>query len=397
VNSEKSSKIIHDFLDGADFSYEMVLSDDDMEVSRVVLFRADGQEITAGAGKGRHHVLSAHAEAIEHYISINVRTAAQEKRRLKEVVHQSAFKKDYYIQQILEKGSEDIIPVEKFHKFTSDEACWVPAGYVDPFTPDHAATPEGLNETTKSLAKLASNNGGALGLCFEDSLLHGLNECIERHYLSKFFQDMIGHKTSVSWIIYDDELNFSYIQKRKSIEQKLGHVITVYAQTVFGSYAAFSFLPDNKKPCLHLVGGGSSVSLPMAIQRSIDELAQIELLKTFLKEPKFLADFEEAFQIVYAYDGLRPLIELPEKRILSIAQTVKYSPMETSLPRAMSPSQQVNYLVENIVTRGYTPTYRTLSSSKGVWVTQIFVPGFDAFYLIQNGILVAPMEEYRIP
>ena len=300
INCERSTRRVRNFLQSAGFTPRVIWSDNELQTTVISLVDMGGQSVALGSGKGKHHSLGGHAEAIEHFTSTNFRSANRQRHALQDVARQIPFQKDFYIQKLFEDDPEALIRAELFHSLTDEGDYLIPAGYVDPYFFEQPSIVETLGETEETIAKLATANGTSMGLTLEDSVLHGLNECIERHYVSLFCQGILGYSTpSANWKAYDNNNHVSYLRKKNIINDRFGKSVTVFTQTDFGSYVALSVLLDKEDFAIKQIGEGSSLFLPLAIQRSIDELAEMLALRRIVKlEDPETRDIYETLRLI---------------------------------------------------------------------------------------------------
>jgi len=391
---EKERTVSHDnayaslslFTRSLNLNWELTLDDSQLEVTSISLRDTNDVVISSGSGKGKNHRVGALAEAIEHYICFS-RYREHEKVSIKKLLAQKEFSTNWIFSEIENSQMQETLEVEKFISLDTKNEVYVPVGLIDP---------EVAAEKLKSrisldayICKFASNNGAALGLTQWDSILHGLNEVIERHYESKLYQSIIGYRKNAPWYYYQGKNNSLSMDKKKEAESLGGRAMVIYTPTIAGTYVAFAFYCDARNYLISPIGAGSSMYKDLAAQRALDELVQsLVIIREGDDNLKKGDEFYHSF--LSSNKGLKPLINFPLKNILKIL--TKNDHIE-KLQEPLSTKEQSTLIIKELVSNGFTPLVKSYASSE-VFLNHVFVPQFDMFFMIRRGVPVAPPEIY---
>lgn len=215
-------------------------------------------------------------------------------------------------------------------------------------------------------------------------MLHGLNEIIERHALSKILMSLCGQYerlllTSPSVDLLDEI--FSDQAELRSIARRMKVLIT---KTIYGVYFSMAIpkRPDGRYPICP-VGSGCSVDPHVAIERASTELLQA--LELFDESEK-VADLK-AYALMQRSLMLQPLINL------EILRNVEYTCKRLDPPKRKSVTDQVDYIIKKTSLTGLRVLRRALFTfDNGCAVTQVYIPGLERFNLIRAGIPVVPQH-----
>lgn len=168
---------------------------DHPNVSYVELMDPSGNTVSSGSGKGKHHPLGGLAEAIEHYYTI-VDSPQVERVKGKQVRCQKILAKCGIVQELKHYDDDEITVTNYYNWMDHSKICKVPHVLINPW---FIRDLDLLSPAEKYLARYSTNSGTALGLTTEDSILHGLSEEIERHYLSHFYLKEAGLESNFTF------------------------------------------------------------------------------------------------------------------------------------------------------------------------------------------------------
>jgi ribosomal protein S12 methylthiotransferase accessory factor len=384
---EDSLGCIQSFIKDIGLTWSFSFKDSLQEVTNACLYNSEDIVVASGSGKGKSHKIGCLAEAIEHYICCN-RVRDSRNITISKLLDQREFQDSWLLSSLESDDIQETIEIENFISLESGEVVYVP---VSLFDPEVAATRLGMMDNLDSrLCKFASNNGAAVGLSKWDSILHGLNEVIERHYESLFYQSLIGYNCETSWYYYQGKGHYQFTNKRKQAESTGGRVLVIYTPTFAGTYVAFAVFSDSDQYLVSPVGAGSSIYLELAVQRALDELIQ-SLVIINLGDENFKKEDSFSHSFLTSNYSLKPLINFPLDSILKI---ITKSNQVSSSKNKLSTKEQSNFIINKLKSSGYTPLIKAYSENK-VFLYHVFVPQFDMFFMIRKGIPVAPSGEYK--
>lgn len=380
---EALAKII-DAIGSLGLNHKINLSNKSGQTATAILTDKTGNIISEGAGKGPLCDIGALAESIEHLCAIG--DIAQQTSRIKsmELLHQKFTIVDEVIANLPNKDIS--IPCLSFYKIYEGMKIYVPAALV--------STNRDLLESTMNcpdtnfLARYSTNSGTAFGCSFNEAILHGLNEVIERHTLSHLL--MSACRQSLKQYTYTPSPALMDLARMElndgSIDTSWMKILIIESITgVFFSVA----LPRETKSRFILcpIGSGCSISPVTAVTRSITELIQVTAL--YDESERELDDI--AYNLLDSHNLLRSLIELAEFRT---DDSTTWS--NSTDNHALTIDEQIKKIVIGLKRTGHNTSYRILKEfDNGCVVTQVYIPGMDRFNLIRAGSAVAPQHILR--
>ncbi len=392
VSINNTRKIIEAFLKKADFNVEWLISDEYLEVSFVNLFNREGVQLSSGSGKGFSHRIGAICEALEHYFN-DRKSWTSKLVNIDELISQPYFKRDYYLQALGLEKSGEFLHSEVFLDLISKNRVSVPAGYVNPGIYSHMIKPSRIEV---AVSKFSTNNGASLGLTITDSLLHGFNEVVERHYESLLYQDIIGLITNIEWHKVSSVTLHEYMGKSRVVNERYGKFDCYYTTTKFETWVVFAISREQGSQVMAALGAGSSISFELALQRAIDELCQTSVLRELLteKDNENILQEDDAYDILKSNIGLKCLITLEDKNMTSVVKGSAKDILCKEPKSFQNTESQLESITKSLFINGYNPLFQVSMDKNGVVLAQAFVPEFDKFFVIRKGSLVAPMHSY---
>ncbi len=385
INQQQTFSYFKQVVKQNNLTFKYVYQNGKAQVAHLELSDTNNNLVSAGSGKGKNYTIGALAEAIEHYSLETAKESQVNMCNFKQVLAQAPFKKDSFMQS-LSKYDNKTVATTTLKSNSTATTYQVPLSYLNPYFKNDR---QDLS-LELILNRYCSNLGTSIGLTFNDSYLHGLNESIERHYTALFYQQLIGIKQPISWSIYSSRTNKLFNEKKSFIQSKFGKQLTVITKSIYGPYIALSILVSYKdhKYSITPLGAGCSLLPQLALQRSIDELTQC--LDLYSSEEEQEDTF--ALSVLQQYKGLKNLITISDTRIRQIATKKN---MLLAASNSNSVTQQINLIERKLKFAGLTPLHRKLESLPGLDVLQVFIPGFDRFHLIRSGALVAPQTSFN--
>lgn len=375
---------ITDTISSLGLNYTVSLSKTSDLIATAALTDKAGKILSEGAGKGPFCRVGALAECIEHLYAtgdVTQQTTLIESRKI-------LLKKFTIVDEVIANlPNKDIsLPCLLFSDISGGSEVQVPAALI--------STNRKLLETTMNcpdtnfLARYSTNSGTAFGCSFNEAILHGLNEVIERHTLSYLL--MSACKQSLRQYTYTPSPTLMSLVCLElcdaSIDISWMKILLVESTSgVFFSAA----LPKESESQFILcpVGSGCSTSPVTAITRAITELIQITALHD---ESENKLD-SITYDLLDSHPLLRNLIKLAEFR------KEDHAVWNKSIDSRTPPiEKQINLIVNSLKRTGHNTSYRVLKKfDNGCIVTQVYIPGMDRFNLIRAGSAVAPQHILR--
>jgi ribosomal protein S12 methylthiotransferase accessory factor len=339
-----------------------------------------GVDISQGAGKGRNCLVGAIAESLEHFVLDHHSSRGLVSARVDEVRNQRILNLDGLLANLPDTNA--LIDCFEMADMQDRAVAILPAVLQLPHrnvAERTAALPE-----ASYLTRYSSNSGAAFGCSKDEAILHGLNELLERHTLSKILMSLCGQHErlllqSPSPGVLDEV--FSADNQLRALSENMKLLVT---KTIFGVYFCMAIpkKPDGRYPICP-TGSGCSVSPHVAIERAVTELLQT---LTLFNQTEKVND-QKAYELMRRSLKLRPLISLEILRNWDLTSN-RYDP-----PRRVSVRDQIDYVLEKIFATGRRVFHRTLFQfSNGCVVTQLYIPGLERFNLVRAGIPVVPQH-----
>lgn len=373
----KIEKIIHSL----NFSARTKFADDSRFVATAELFDKDNNLIDSGAGKGPDSLVGALAESIEHFSTFCFNADNISIQRCEFIASQKAAEHDGFLASI--PCAEESI--ESFKLITVDKTkeLFVPCILLRP-TMNRKSWSD-ASASVQFLSRYASNSGIAFGCTKSEALLHGTNEVIERHILSRFFMAICSIGPALKLYAPSRGLlakSLQYDADAIALADKLQVIIIKNVMNVFFSVA----IPNSGPGDMHLsaIGSGCSLDICIAIQRAVTEQFQVNVLYDDRQDELD----RNTLDFLASSNKLKNLIDFSPVRNIDLPLIERPPPIFEK-----SVSLQLEALEKYISRTGGAIYHRVVAdySNNGI-VCQSYIPGLERFNLIRNGCLVVPQQ-----
>lgn len=347
----------------------------------------NNKEIISGAGKGtgKAPLIGAEFESLEHYYFLNQKHS-NKKMQLKILLDQNLnFKLDPALNLLAEEYGNIELYVDKFKEISGSKNIYYPC-----FMNDINFNKDSI-DTNSHAYNYSSNNGFASGNTRNESLIHGINELIERdsisNFLIKYGLNIQGKKIHAR-IIKKDSLTPFLRKLYNSIEKTLQ--AKIYLIELINSYdipTFFAISKDKKRFFYPLYGGGTSIFKDYAVERALTELLQLFLL--------FNTDAQKMYNqmdliwkkipIMYATLQFEFLDKLSESEYKNSKKFSNFSIREI-----------LNFELSKLKADGACIFWRDIQNKKDFSLIQVLIPGFELFNLTLEGKVVLPRRNNKI-
>lgn len=347
-------------------------------VATVEFFNSTGKSLTIGSGKGSNAIAGAYFEAFEHMmLEYHFISSHVEVIQLKEWLRSEQSHTQCLFRKALKDYDDELLRFFRYYSLLSSEAFLIPETLINPFRLE----PLLRKDAFCFLNRYSSNSGWASGSTFEEAVLHGANEIIERHCLSELYKQYIGfseYHGEFYRVIPPRELLSKYQLSIPNIDE----LSIVMSRTHFDSYFCACVMPSSTSP-MAFRSSGVSYSEFHSIERALSELVQnienyddVEL-DSDLKATEFLNK----------YDKLCQIIDLSELDRLSF--------IDLSSLQEDSMGFKVHYksLLRSVKAKGYDLLVHTAFSQSNIWLTSTYIPGLERFNIIDKGKWVVPLGD----
>ncbi|NBA97709.1 YcaO-like family protein [Pseudomonas sp. R5(2019)] len=352
-------------------------------VASATLVDINDNIVSSGAGKGEDCEVGALAESLEHYIMLNSTDEQIDLATCNDILMQGHIVADEIIGNL--PATELRIPCIKLEGLHSNTSVYVPAAIV-------STNEDSLQKTldcpfTGFLARYSTNSGTAFGCSFNEAILHGLNEVIERHMLSVLYMQLCNQHVPVLIHKPSPSLMKAVLREIPTAAPHVKSMRVLLSKTTAGVFFSVATpIKSNSKFILHPIGSGCSVSAVIAVKRSITELLQAMALY----------DESEAESDGLAYDLLDANPTFRSLISLNAIRTDSLPCLRLSPDIALCVEEQIKLITTRLKHTGYRQFYRVLKQfSNGCFVTQVYIPGMERFNIIRAGSPVAPQHILR--
>lgn len=238
----------------------------------------------------------------------------------------------------------------------------------------------------RALRRYSSNSGTAIGATYDEAVLHGINECIERDAVSLFLLEHFYYAHDVSlrrvrpvdpasavgrlWLDVENQLNAQVV------------VLDISSEFLAKTYLAFTRIGY---PHACVFGSGTSLNPSHGLSRALTELVQLHLAtrhppvrKSLINAQRSLADFPR----------LQRCMLFDTRYLLSRPYCWVGLPSEPP-PQALA--QQITCHAQNLREHGRELGVCTLyRSESGTTLANVVIPGLERFFIVGSGNVVVP-------
>lgn len=347
------------------------------------LHRDDMSCTGVGKGGGEPSRVGALFEAFEHYVSLH---------------HEHSYRHTLLppVDVITRLGA----PVESVLA-TQPRTPMACRTYVDPVSgrsrhvplalshPLYSACPaEGDLFDYTALRRYASNSGTAAGSTLYEAALHAINENIERDDLSHFLRTHFHDRRIVPLRLVQRQSADEGLRDYWAwAEAELGRPVTVIELSEHEAAHTFLAFTRGRIHTRHLYGTGASADASHAVFRALAELVQIQTVAAYI--PSVVPD------LAAEEHRLRSWPRLLRSCIADLTSLLASRPISAvHLPprnKGESLRHQFENAVHSLAREGHETLWHVLHErSDGATVCQVLNPGFDRYYLVSHGCVVAP-------
>ncbi len=367
---------------------QIIEQSSDKRVTFSCLYNLEGEEVSAGSGNGLSSEVKSFAESIEHLFVYKFRSQIL-KKSISEIKNQIEFKNDKILNAI---DKNEKIETSLFRSLLEPQKLiYVPTNYVE------------MGSQERDFHKLTqyfSSSGFSFHSNFIEATYHGLLELMERHIYSKF---LLGYYNAVS-VNFEvvnsgneavDKWVFEHVKKMEL--QFNGKIILLLIISPFAVNTTLAiFYPNDnssdKKILIPQIGSKCALNFGESLVGSINELNQVLYLYSDEEKNedqkilnKFLDD-KNALNIVLLSDiksNVNSYCCFNDSRL-------NYS--KSGVAKLLKTTEdKISYLIIQLKDLGYYPLFRIINEFKNeCCIVQTFIPGFEKFNLIRNGIKLEP-------
>lgn len=309
---------------------------------------------------------SAIGEAVERYNAIYRNsdvTYSFTYKELKSKGYDALNPKDMALSNLEENLYKSNIKLDwvKTKQLDNNRIVWVPANYIYfPYIPVDSDKDVFIQDTT----------GLATGLTFEEAILQGIQEVIERDAYSIYYRWQLD-----AYDINLQEIKNSQIQHLINyLKKKRISVFLKLLKTDIDTYVVHSVLEDKQKKFpIYTHGSGAALNIDIAIMRAITE--SIQLRESQSKILKNVSDFSEKSE----YDSYVDWGKGNKEKVGNLIRkwkNVNYSQLiNKSSGDILS---DIDHLTSNLKKKGYKVLIANLSrTDTNLKTVRVLIPGFQ--------------------
>lgn len=355
--------------------------DKDKLVATAQLFDKNHTLIEAGAGKGPNSLIGALAESIEHLSTFQLNEDDRSIQRCGFIASQKAAECDGFLTSL--PCRSELIDCFRLKTLNETEELLVPSTLLSPLL--KADSSRNAGASMQFLTRYSSNSGTAFGCTKAEALLHGINEVIERHVLSRFFMAICAIGPAMKLYSPSKDLLARSLQNNPSALERAHQLQIIIIKDVMNVYFSVA-IPKSGPGEFHLspIGSGCSLDICTAIQRATTEQFQVHELYDDAQE----AIDRRTLAFLTNSSKLKHLVDL--QPVKNTTPPILDSPLTNF---TTSIHTQLDILKQNLSNTNRTIFHRVVAqySDNGI-VCQAYIPGLERFNLIRNGYLVAPQR-----
>ena len=352
-----------------------------------------GEPIAHGIGKGHcsDAVTGAYFEALEHYaldLAAADHTAPVTYKSSAELARDPALAGDRAISLFAECEALDLV-VRTFTAINGADEILYPAFLVNPRCMIGSIS-------YHDIERYSSNSGTAIGLSYDEAVLHGINEVVERDLLSRMlasgtFLDPVP-VGMIDPTTLPNDLKSSFESTREIVGREIALLVISQADEL-PTFIALDMTEDDHP----IWGAGTALCGLRAAQRAIDECAQSAHT---LARRRDMRDAQASHRRRIA--GLTALSQIANLRWGNFSKRVALSSMSfAEATRNLFPEESRKPLFSLASTLASTLAvagrcYRGIFGAtiarfpEGIIVVQIVIPEADNFFLALSGVPVVP-------
>ncbi|MGF1719093.1 YcaO-like family protein [Vibrio kyushuensis] len=346
-------------------------------VASVDLSNNKGEYLTTGVGKGPWSVVGAYYKALEQillqYQFISSDTSVQSLRHwlLSEERHCACL-----FGNILTEYDDGPLKYSRYYSLTNTHTYLIPEVLVNPYH----AEPLIKTDAFQFLKTYSSSSGWASGSTFEEAILHGANELVEKHHMSELYKQYISH-SQYTGSFYRVSIPLAILEKNPLSTIDLDQVTVIMSATELGSYFCACTLESDISP-MTLRSSGVSYSKYHAIERAWFELVQTVEFFSPIKHEK---DTQSA-NFLNSVEKLSRLVKFSHFSDLPIRDLTALRP---DLHSFYYHYKKLNLAINE--TRS-SLLFRTAFQTKNIWFVSVYIPGLERFNIIDTGKWVIPLR-----
>ena len=249
----------------------------------------------------------------------------------------------------------------------------------------------------KTLLRYSSSTGVSIGSCYEEVLVHSINECIERDAFGIFLLSALFTNIIPVRIVSHDTLPDGIKSRIKELEIAIGSRIGIFDLTVIDVqipvFCAVNLDDWSNGNLPTIKGFGCSLDKDYALERSVAELAQFAAIC-----------FDEPLTTQIFYNSL--LREEPaylnqcvrlnlETILMAKGSSVDYNSIAT-WPAGSNVGEQTQLLIQKLYDKGFEVYFsENANYNNQLLVGHVFIPGLEQFYMNAFGGVVLPSKRWQ--
>jgi len=331
---------------------------------------SDNLVVGNGKGVGKASIASSLYELLEHYYSgYESLKRVGSNIKVSYLIDQNINLKNMQFIKEIEKSKESRIKCVRFFSLFNKNKL---------FYPNILTHPEKIKIKNNSHYKFySSNNGTAIGITFNEALIHSICEVVERDALSlmylKNLNDLELKKVNKNTLPVNIKSILFSFENKIGKEVEIVDITSDFGIPVYVSYYETDILP--------IIGSGCSIDSNIALKRSLLECIQSFHLynsETELEDKVVLNKFSHHQNIVNCLK-LKSLSYIIDDYV-----EVAYDGTNTN--------DTLKDLSNIIQRNGYEVYYRIIKKNKNLCCLQTLIPGLENFQMIRYGLPVLPSK-----
>lgn len=348
----------------------------------------DNKLVAIGNGKGRSAQSEASAlfESLEHYYTETESDVESKIINVPTSYFQSVDKliEDKPIELLVEMNKEDVSCL-KYVSLDNHKEIFYPVFLTKPNQDTFLIS---QSDSHSGLRKYSTNSGTAIGTCLEESLIHAVNEIIERDAFSIFLLKTYFNRNKPSIeMVRLESVCATHKKLVNQIECITGSSIVILNLTSDLEIPVFGVALISDKYPIQILGFGASLSTDYALERALLETLQLFHLydEELIREDNLILESLRRSKKYYECARCDISLLLKENRFFF-----------KDFSKSDYPHNLNDYLLalrKKLKNLGFDFYYRLLSPQESQIVcVQAIIPGLEKFNVVRSACTVLPSK-----
>lgn len=328
-----------------------------------------------GKGTGRQAYASALFELIEDFLyntnamETSLKYSTEISKKCKKLLY------EYPIKELEKQTPSFELEMLKFKKLNEeDRFILYPSFLFD------VNSRESLPNNLIHLTKYASNSGSAVGTTFNESLLHAINESIERDALSIHLGKTFFSTKHNMTLLNLENISSDFKEMINEVETTINGKIRIIEVTTEFNIPTYFVICKTMEHILPFKGSGTSLNNAYALERAI-----LECLQHY-----HLHDNDDEIFNQLIVEKLQHFKNYKNSIMCNHDISISTKTFRKDQNSKNSVDEILKIVINRIESKGFKVYFNSLYESDNIYYTKVIIPGFDNFQMINNGLVLVP-------